>query len=192
MIFPFEGNTVRLTSGYGWRTVSGVQDNHKGYDLVGVGSDEVVAAVGGTVAVSQRVTDKNNRTWQWGNYVCIKTDDGQYHYYCHLASRAVKKGDKVKAGDLIGIMGATGYTFGAHLHFECRKGNVAFNPQEVLGIPNEVGTYTNKSMLERDLEILTNAGVINSPEYWLKNADACEYQRNLYHNMAEYIINEER
>lgn len=189
MIIPFDTNTVRVTSPYGTRTLNGAKDNHAGYDMVGVGSSDVVAAVGGTVATSQIITDKSNLTWQWGNYVCIKTDNGQYHYYCHLASRAVKKGDKVKAGDKIGVMGNTGYSFGAHLHFEARKsdGRTTVSPETVLGIPNKTGTYTDKPDLERDLEVLTNAGVINSPDYWSQNADKLEYLRNLYHNMAEYI-----
>lgn len=189
MIIPFKTDTVRVTSPYGNRTLNGAKDNHAGYDMVGVGSSDVVAAVGGTVATSQIITDKSNLTWQWGNYVCIKTDNGQYHYYCHLASRAVKKGDKVKAGDKIGVMGNTGYSFGAHLHFEVRKsdGRTTVSPETVLGIPNKTGTYTDKPDLERDLEVLTNAGVINSPDYWSQNADKLEYLRNLYHNMAEYI-----
>ena len=189
MIIPFKTNSVRVTSPYGNRTLNGATDNHKGYDMVGVGSTEVIAAVGGTVATSQIITDKSNLTWQWGNYVCIKTDDGQYHYYCHLASRAVTKGQRVKAGDKIGVMGNTVYSFGAHLHFEARKsdGRTTVSPETVLGIPNKTGTYTDKPDLERDLEILTNAGVINSPDYWKNNADKLEYLRNLYHNMAEYI-----
>lgn len=189
MIIPFNCNTARLTSGYGWRTISGTQDNHKGYDMVGVGSSTVIAAVGGTVATSQIITDKSNLTWQWGNYVCIKTDAGQYHYYCHLASRAVKKGQRVKAGDKIGVMGNTGYSFGAHLHFEARKsdGRTTVSPETVLGIPNKTGTYTDKPDLERDLEVLTNAGVINSPDYWKNTSEKVKYLPELIHNMAEYI-----
>ena len=189
MIIPFDTNAVRVTSPYGKRILNGATDNHAGYDMVGVGSTDVVAAASGTVVTSRIVTDKSNLTWQWGNYVCIKTDSGQYHYYCHLASRAVSQGQKVKVGDKLGVMGSTGYSFGAHLHFEARKsdGRTTVSPETVLGIPNKTGTYTDKPDLERDLEILTNAGVINSPDYWKNNADKLEYLRNLYHNMAEYI-----
>lgn len=189
MIIPFKTDTVRVTSPYGNRTLNGAKDNHAGYDMVGVGSSTVVAAVGGTVATSQIITDKSNLTWQWGNYVCIKTDAGQYHYYCHLASRAVKKGQRVKAGDKIGVMGNTGYSFGAHLHFEARKsdGRTTVSPETVLGIPNKTGTYTDKPDLERDLEVLTNAGVINSPDYWKNTSEKVKYLPELIHNMAEYI-----
>lgn len=150
MRIPFDCNQVKVTSAFGYRRLGTEMENHRGYDLVGIGSSDVVAAVGGKVAVSRIITDKSNLTWQWGNYVCIQTEDGQYHYYCHLASRAVQKGETVKAGQKIGVMGNTGYSFGAHLHFECRKQNKAFCPEEVLGIPNAVGTYENKPLTKSD------------------------------------------
>ena len=104
----------------GERVLNGQKDFHSGYDLVGIGSWDVTAAEGGTVVQSRMVTNKSNLTWQWGNYVCIRTDAGQYHYYCHLASRAVCAGQTVRAGEKLGVMGNTGYSFGAHLHFEVR------------------------------------------------------------------------
>ena len=187
MIIPFKTNSVRVTSPYGNRTLNGATDNHKGYDMVGVGSTDVIAAVGGTVATSQIITDKSNLTWQWGNYVCIKTDDGQYHYYCHLASRAVSKGQRVKAGDKIGVMGNTGYSFGAHLHFEARKsdGRTTVSPETVLGIPNKTGTYTKTVSLKDDIAVLHNKGIIKTPEYWEQNANKMQYLPDLIHNMAE-------
>ena len=144
MIVPFTTDRVRLTSGYGSRTVNGKTDFHAGYDLVGIGSHNVTAAVSGKVAVSRIITDKSNRTWEWGNYVCIRGDDGRYYYYCHLAARAVSKGEAVRAGDVLGVMGSTGYAFGAHLHFEVREkdGRTTVNPEAVLGIPNREGVYT--------------------------------------------------
>ena len=140
------------------------------------------------VASSQIVTNKNNRTWEWGNYVCIKTDAGQYHYYCHLASRAVKKGQRVNAGDKLGIMGNTGYSFGAHLHFEVRAadGKTKISPEGVLGIPNKVGTYTH-STLERDLDVLLKRGIINSPLYWRQVAAKVQYLPELIHNFAQAL-----
>ena len=186
MIIPFKCDSVRVTSGYGNRTLWGKTGFHYGYDLVGVGSTEVVAAVGGTVAQSQIVA--SGKTAEWGNYVCIKTDEGQYHYYCHLASRAVSKGQRVKAGDKIGIMGATGKVTGAHLHFEVRAsdGKTKIPPESVLGIANRVGTYTC-STLERDLETLVKRGIINSPTYWREQAKRVQYLPELIHNMAEEI-----
>lgn len=191
MIIPFSTERVKLTSGYGSRILDGKTDFHGGYDLVGVGSTDVTAAVGGKVVASRMVTDKSNLTWQWGNYVCILGDDGRYYYYCHLASRAVNKGDTVKVGDKLGVMGSTGYSFGAHLHFEVREkdGKTTASPETILGIPNKVGVYKNsaKSQLERDLDGLVAHGVIKTPEYWQQTAPTVKYLPELIHNMAEVL-----
>lgn len=143
MKLPFEKGSVRVTSPYGKRTLNGAVEDHGGIDLVGTKNDQVVAACAGVVAVSTMVTDHANLTWQWGNYVRVDGEDGRRYYYCHLASRAVKAGQKVAEGDHIGIMGNTGYSFGRHLHFEVRtSGNVKVNPAQLLGITNAVGTYS--------------------------------------------------
>ena len=190
MIIPFNAAQVRLTSPYGSRTLNGSTGFHAGCDLVGIGSHTVVAAVAGTVAVSRIVTDKSNRTWEWGNYVCVRGGDGRQYYYCHLASRAVKKGDAVKAGDVLGVMGSTGYSFGAHLHFEVREkdGKTTVNPEAVLGIPNRVGIYSAEaSTLEDDLAALVAAKVITSPDYWRNTAPTVKYLPELLHNMAKKL-----
>lgn len=152
MIIPFNTKTVLVTSPYADRTLDGVTEFHPGYDMVGVGSWDVTAAVGGKVVQSRIVTDQSNITWQWGNYVCIKTDAGQYHYYCHMASRTVAQGQTVKAGDKLGVMGNTGYSRGAHLHFEVRdtNGKTTLCPETVLGIPNAEGTYELKELTADD------------------------------------------
>lgn len=147
---PFESGKYRLTSPYGQRMLNGVSQYHNGVDLVGVGSTVVCSVCDGTVLSSQIITDKSNRTWEWGNYVSVQAGDGTVHYYCHLASRAVKKGDKVKKGQRLGIMGNTGYSFGAHTHFEVRRNNKAINAAEYLGIPNKAGTYNIREMNAED------------------------------------------
>lgn len=191
MVIPFTTDRVKLTSGYGSRILDGKTDFHGGYDLVGVGSTDVTAAVGGKVVASRIVTDKSNLTWQWGNYVCVIGDDGRYYYYCHLAARAVNKGDTVKLGDKLGVMGSTGYSFGAHLHFEVREtdGKTTVNPETILGIPNKVGVYKipAKSQLERDLDVLVAHGVIKTPDYWRKTAPTVKYLPDLIHNAADVL-----
>ena len=186
MIIPFKCDSVRVTSCYGNRTLLGKNEFHGGYDLVGVGSTEVVAAGGGTVVQSQIVA--SGKTAEWGNYVCIRTDAGQYHYYCHLKSRAVSKGQRVKAGDKLGIMGATGKVTGAHLHFEVRgaDGKTKISPESVLGIANKVGTYT-KATLDHDLDVLVKKGIINSPMYWKQKAAQVQYLDDLIHEFAEAV-----
>ena len=189
MKIPFDCKSVRLTSPFGTRILSGRENNHKGYDLVGVGSSDVVSVTDGTVVQSRIVTDKNNPTWQWGNYVCVRGDDGQLYYYCHMKSRAVTVGQTVKTGDKLGVMGNTGYSFGAHLHFEVRDGVKSICPEGVLGIPNKVGRYSlpEKSNYERAIEVLCERGVINTPEYWLRREGIDPYFSELIRRVADKL-----
>ena len=123
----FEGE-FKVTSPYGWRTLNGKRDNHKGIDLVGISSPTVFAPCDGVIGASTIVTDKSNRTWEWGNYVRVDGDDGKRYYYCHLSKRLVTVGRRVKAGDYLGIEGNTGYSFGSHCHFEVRVNGEYQNP----------------------------------------------------------------
>lgn len=139
MILPFSKGNVKITSRYGNRTLYGVTGFHGGLDLVGTKTDEVVSVSNGTVLWSQMVTDKSNPTWQWGNYVAVRGDDGNTIYYCHLSKRLVSAGQSVKAGDIIGIMGSTGHSTGPHLHFEVRPGNLkATDAAAYLNLPNAI------------------------------------------------------
>ena len=132
---PFNGKQT-ITSPFGYRYINGEKKFHKGLDIVGV-DKQVRACITGKVIYSNIVTDHNNNTWEWGNYICI-FDGMDYYYYCHLAERFVKQHDRVEQGDIIGIMGNTGYSFGEHLHFEVRsKDGISFNPFIVLGYREE-------------------------------------------------------
>ena len=148
-MLPFASQKCRLTSRYAYRIhpITGVRHFHGGVDLVGINTDqgigtEVIAVRSGKVVRSRIVTDRNDATWQWGNYVAIAGDDGVTIYYCHLAQRNVKVGQRVNAGDCIGVEGSTGQSTGVHLHFETRRGATRINAADYLGIPNAAGTYT--------------------------------------------------
>ena len=114
---------------------------HNGIDLVGAGYtlDNVVAhSDGEVVGVVSNCNRNTSKTGQriYGNYVKIKHSNGMYTFYAHLryGSVAVKVGDKVTKGQVIGAMGNTGYSFGAHLHFEVRNANnVQINPTTYVG-----------------------------------------------------------
>lgn len=131
----------KVTSPFGVRVLNGARDNHKGIDVVGLTDKHICAVVGGTVAASQMITDKNNLTWQWGNYVCVIGDDGRQYYYCHMSKRLVIAGQRVKRGDHLGIEGNTGYSFGSHCHFEVRENGVSVNPAPFLDVLNTAGVY---------------------------------------------------
>lgn len=145
-MLPFKSQKCRLTSRYAYRVhpITNKYQFHGGIDLVGVGSDQIVAVHDGTVVRSRIVTNKADATWQWGEYIAIQGTDGVTIYYCHLKERLVQVGAKVKAGDVIGIQGMTGLATGEHLHFETRRGGTRINAADYLGIKNEAGTYSAK------------------------------------------------
>lgn len=111
--------------------------NHKGIDLVkeGMQLDYIVAHSDGEV-VEYRTNYYTNDIDgnSYGNYVKIKHADNYYTLYSHMQYKSVpvKTGDKVKKGQIIGFMGNTGYSFGAHLHFELLKGNEKIDPTPYL------------------------------------------------------------
>ena len=144
MNLPYKSGKVTLTSHFGWRTLNGQRDYHKGVDLSGT-DKTLVAPCDGVIGSSTIITDKSNLTWQWGNYIRIDTSDGLKIFMCHMAQRKVKIGQKVKAGDVVGIEGNTGYSFGSHCHFEVRKNGESVDPTPYLGIPNEWGQYDIKA-----------------------------------------------
>ena len=149
MILPYKDGEVRVTSPFGWRTLNGKKENHKGVDLVGT-TKTLVSPCDGTILVSRIVTDKANRTSEWGNYICIDASNGVQIYMCHMEKRLVKAGQKVKAGTPVGIEGNTGYSFGSHCHFEIRKNGVSVDPCDYLGIQNKVGQYNVRSLNAAD------------------------------------------
>ncbi len=172
MRLPYKAGTpVRLVSGYGRRTDPITKEPgvpHWGFDLVGDGDKTICAVVGGTVLQSRIVTDPSNATSEWGNYISIAGDDGYVYYYCHLSARLVSSGERVEAGQVIGIEGSTGRSTGSHLHFEVRVSVVgaAVNPSEILGIPNVEGGY----IVAKDEEIKKAEHTDSEPQEWAKEA----------------------
>lgn len=141
-MLPYQMGTVCVTSPYGRRVLHGQSELHRGIDLVGDPADKTVCAVAdGVIGRSTVVTDPSNRTSEWGEYVRLDLADGQLVYYCHLSHRLVQAGQVVRAGDPIGVEGATGKVTGGHLHFEVRKSGVSIDPTGLLGIPNAIGAY---------------------------------------------------
>lgn len=142
----FKGrNQIPYTYGcYGY-TRGGGKTWHGGQDIVGLDDVRVRALRGGTIVQSRIVTDKTNLTWEWGNYVTVRTKSGEQDIYAHLDSRAVVAGQTVRAGDVLGIMGSTGNAAGGykHTHYERRKsdGRTAIDPSAVSGCANKAGTY---------------------------------------------------
>lgn len=64
----------------------------------------------------------------YGNYVMVAHDDGKMTVYAHLSTTMVFTGQKVYQGQVVGFVGSTGHSTGAHLHFETRLNGVKYNP----------------------------------------------------------------
>ncbi len=117
-------------------------DAHRGIDLVGIDSKEIHATVTGTVEIA-RWENVNNPKQGFGQYVMIREDNGNRCFiYAHLSKILTSSGKHVRNGEVIGIEGDTGYSFGSHCHYEVRYGNVSgysMNINEISGIPNDEG-----------------------------------------------------
>lgn len=97
---------------------------HRGIDYAAKTGTPVVAAGNGKVTHS--TYNKYN-----GNYVFIQHGNGIITKYLHFSKRAVKKGERVKQGQVIGYVGATGLAAGPHLHYEFLLNGVHRNPRTV-------------------------------------------------------------
>ena len=65
----------------------------------------------------------------YGNAVVIKHNNGHSTVYAHLSKMLVRKGQSVSQGQTVGLVGATGWATGPHLHFEFRVNGVHKDPQ---------------------------------------------------------------
>ncbi len=109
----------RLTQGYGM-TAFAIKNykskHHNGIDIGRFLGAEIVAAEKGTV-INVGDQDKFCRGAAYGKYIVIKHENGLTTLYAHLSRQIVSVGDSVERGEVIGYMGKTGWSTGAHLHF---------------------------------------------------------------------------
>ena len=113
--------TSRPSSHYGPRR----RRFHYGLDLAQPTGEPIYAAFDGVVRIS-----KYNKSY--GNLVILHHANGLETYYAHMSKRNVVAGQQVKSGDVLGLCGNTGRSFGSHLHFEVRYMGNALNPENVI------------------------------------------------------------
>ena len=126
MMWPAPGYS-KITCEYGWR-FNGT-DFHTGIDISGSGihGAKVVAANTGTVIFTKQCP-YNGYSYGYGTYAIVDHGGGITTLYAHMSSLAVNVGDVVVMGQQIGNVGNTGWSIGAHLHFEVRKDGKSVNP----------------------------------------------------------------
>lgn len=138
---PVDG--ARISSGFGRRKhpVLGYTKKHSGTDFAAPTGTPIMAAGNGVV-------ERASRWGSYGNYVRIRHANGYKTAYAHLSryGRGIKAGKRVKQGQIIGYVGATGRVTGPHLHYEVIKNDRKVNP---LKIKVPTGRKLNGKILER-------------------------------------------
>jgi len=118
----------RISSGFAMRKhpISGTWKAHKGVDFAAVTGTPIRAAGDGVI-------DFAGVQGGYGNIVVIKHWGNYSTAYAHMSrfGSGIRKGTKVSQGDLIGYVGTTGASTGAHLHYEFRVSNEARDPMSV-------------------------------------------------------------
>lgn len=89
---------------------------HAGIDIGAPAGAPIMAAAAGTAVVRQDASISGG----YGNYVCLQHSPRLRTCYAHLAAIYVRREETIEAGQVLGVCGATGHAFGAHLHFEVR------------------------------------------------------------------------
>ena len=117
-------NNYTVTSRFGDRTdpISHTESSHNGIDLAADFGEEIFASMSGSVEFAGYEAS-------YGNYVKIKHSDTFKTVYAHCSKLKVKTGDKVKAGQVIALVGSTGRSTGPHLHFEVINNDTKVNPE---------------------------------------------------------------
>lgn len=134
---PFPGG---ITSEFGWRRYR----PHFGTDIKLQTGEQVVSCFDGEVRLAKYY-------YGYGNCVIIRHKNGLETVYGHLSKILVEAGQKLTAGDLVGLGGNTGRSFGSHLHFEIRYLGQALDTQDF--IDYEKGTLKSNIFVLRKSDV---------------------------------------
>lgn len=125
---PLRG--ARVSSGFGYRLdpFTGAKSFHSGIDLSAKAGTPIRAAKAGKVSMV-------GYDGVSGYYVKLKHDDGYDTFYCHMLKQSsVKTGQKIRRGQIIGLVGSTGRSTGPHLHFMMWKDGKLIDPKEKISV----------------------------------------------------------
>ena len=147
-VMPVDG---KITSVFGDKRTYGGNRKHEGLDIAKNEGSSIRSVASGVVT-------KNAWSDLGGWALSIKDEEGLVHYYAHMMEKAaLKAGDKVNIGDVIGKVGSTGYgkegtkgKFGSHLHYGVYKNGKAINPSTYL---NGATTVNSDVIDKRNEEI---------------------------------------
>lgn len=122
-IQPINNTELKRISKFGLRAhpSDGHIRMHEGIDMSADTDTPIFATGDGRVQAAYR-------SESFGNVIFISHGHGYETVYAHMNSFAVKKGDRIKRGQLIGYVGNTGQSFGPHVHYEVHYNNVPVDP----------------------------------------------------------------
>ena len=114
----------RMASGYGYRIhpIYKVRKMHYGMDFSAPTGTEIFATGDGVVIQVKRQYNG------YGRHVIIRHGFGYKTLYAHMSKVMVKRGQKIKRGEVIGLVGNTGTSVAPHLHYEVHKDGAKVNP----------------------------------------------------------------
>jgi len=143
---PIDG--ARLSSRFGNRKhpVLGYTRMHKGVDFAAITGTPIMAAGDGVV-------ERASEYGSYGNYIRIRHNGTYKTAYAHLSgyAKGIRSGVRVKQGQIIGYVGATGRVTGAHLHYEILKDDTQINPLDLKMPKGDSLTGTNLVTLEAEV-----------------------------------------
>ncbi len=133
-LWPVEGP---VTGSFGEREdpFNGEGAFHSGVDISSNYGHPVIAPADGVVTEAETMGG-------YGRLIQIQHGNGISTRYGHLSGFAVRPGDRVRRGQLIGFVGLTGRSTGPHLHYEVRVYNTPVNPQKYLRLSVAQATFT--------------------------------------------------
>ena len=141
--YPLPG--AKVISPYGGKR------RHSGVDLKTKPNDEIHAAFDGVV-----IRSGPHYGYGYGNCIVIRHSNGLETLYSHQSRNLVKAGDKVKAGQVIGLTGRTGRATTEHLHFETHFKGRRFNPNLIFD--------HNSKQLQKSTITFTKGGGVTSKQ----------------------------
>lgn len=151
-IYEYVVKKPRITSPYGVRIdpITGKKRYHNGIDEISKVKNRNLYAID-TGYVQKTVTGQNKSKIGYGNYIWVRYP--RYNLsllYAHCDKVLLKKGDTVKKGDIVAIMGSTGRSTGVHLHLGMTRigSNTWLNPANYDMLPDK-GTYNLTRLLKK-------------------------------------------
>jgi len=113
-----------ISSDFGYRIspFTGRREFHNGLDIATKEGTPIIAPADGVITYS-------GKKWLMGNMITIDHGHGMLTHYGHIKDLIGKKGDRVKRGEVIALVGNTGRSTGPHVHYMVRLNGVPVNPE---------------------------------------------------------------